>query len=156
MSSNDLKLNLKLKRKKIEMCVISSAIIELESMKDDEFKSMRDLWERISGKSFELNEAGEAFGCIDYLQTHHMFKPEENTNTFIMKNPNAYNRKNAITMLTMWKMFGIVSWEMIDRFKINSENVTKNVIDLKEAIDKKNQKRKYTKIVEGIMKSVSF
>lgn len=134
------------------MCHISNAVVELRDMKDSEFKGMRDVWERISGKAFELNEAGEAFGCIDYLQTHHMFKPEENTNQFIMRNPSAYNRKNAIAMLTMYKIFGMVSWEMIDRFGIDSDNVTQSVLDLKGAIDKKREKNEALETIKDLMK----
>ena len=115
------------------MCLINKMIVKLSEMDPLEVVDLKEMYENLSGKKYVMNDVCVAFD-MDYIQAYNVFEAKD-FNRRVISNPKLCNAGNALSMLTIFKICGVTTWERVDTWSVDPKKLYDTINDLTQKIN---------------------
>ena len=115
-------------------------------MKPNTKVDLKSIYEKCSGRKWDQEQVMKEFD-LELNQSYHVFQPTK-TNQMIRADASKMTAANAVSMLLMYKLFGVVTWETVNRWDVKKDNLFTTIEDIQKKIsDVKSRKSDAIKLL---------
>lgn len=114
------------------MCLLNKMIVELSTMTQTDEVNLQILFEKLTNKKYSIEEVCSTLD-MDYIQVYNVFEAKT-FNAVVIRKPHIHTVANAITMLTIYKICGVTTWEKVENWQIETSKLFETINDLSAKI----------------------